>query len=192
METSRAQQPMGIDRILIPGILAGMVASVPMGLLALIVSATVHDRGFFTPAYLVTSLVGDDALGRSLREAAQGDMYHVSIEPLVFGSAIHLILAGLFGAVFAVIAQRVPKRLTVPASVAYALVVMVVMVFIVVPAVDIALSGTRQLDGFVSQAGFWTLLGQHVIFGLVVGWWPWLRPRPLRQRLRAPSSLRAP
>jgi hypothetical protein len=192
MEAGRAQQPTGIDRILIPGILAGMVASVPMGLIALIASATVHDRGFFTPVYLVTSLVGDDALARSLREAAQGDLFFVEIEPLVFGSAIHLLLASFFGAVFALIAQRVPKRLTLPASVAYALVVMVIMVFIVVPLADIALQGPRAMEGFVSQAGFWTLLSQHIVFGVVVGSWPWLRPRPLKQRLRAPSSFRTP
>jgi len=191
MDTSRAQQPTGIDRILVPGILAGMVAAVPMALLAMVVSATIHERGFFTPLYLITSLVGDGAISRSLRQAAQGQQFTALVEPLVFGSAVHLTLGAFFGALFAALAQKVPKRLTLAASVAYALVVMLVMVFILVPLADAGLSGPRSLEGLVSQAGLWTLIGQHVVFGLVVGWWPWLRPRPLRQRLRAPAPMRA-
>ena len=48
-----------IDRLLVPGVLAGMVAAIPMALVATLVTAF-QDRGFLRPAYQVAFVIVGD------------------------------------------------------------------------------------------------------------------------------------
>ena len=172
-----------IDRILVPGILAGMVAAVPMGIFSMIAAATYQHRGFFTPMYHITSLLGDDTAARSLQEAASGDVFFFVPEPAIFGVAMHLVVGGFFGAIFAVVARGViarvpPSRASIIAvGVAYALFVMLLMSLVLVPAADAVLSGEERVSSFASVAGWGTFTIQHVIYGLVLGLWPVFRPQ---------------
>lgn len=178
-----SQQSAGIDRILIPGILAGLAASVPMALFSMVASLTYQGRGLFSPFYLITSILGDDTIFTSLRLAERGNAYLLVAEPIVFGVVMHLMVGSFFGAVFAVIAQKVPPGKTIPVAVVYALLVMVLMVFVIVPLVDRVMGGDRFGD-LATEGGLLTLVIQHVIYGLVLGWWPWLRPGVTRLGLR--------
>lgn len=183
-----------IDRILVPGILAGMVAAVPMGIFSMIAAATYQHRGFFTPMYHITSLLGDDTAARSLQEAASGDVFFFVPEPTIFGVAMHLVVGGFFGAIFAVVARAVvaralPSRATIIAvGIAYALLVMLLMSLVLVPAADAVLSGEERVSSFASVAGWGTFTIQHVIYGLVLGLWPVFRPQDFTSAARAESE----
>lgn len=183
-----------IDRIMVPGILAGMVAAFPMGLFAMIAAATYQHRGFYTPMYHITSLLGDDTAARSLQEVASGDVFFFVPEPAIFGVAMHLVVGGFFGAIFAVVARAVvaralPSRATIIAvGVAYALLVMLLMSLVLVPAADAVLSGEERVSSFASVAGWGTFTIQHVIYGLVLGLWPVFRPQDFTSAVRAESE----
>jgi len=188
-----------IDRILVPGILAGMVAAVPMGLFSLIAAATYQHRGFFTPMYHIASLLGDDTAARSLQAAASGDVFFFVPEPAIFGVAMHLVVGGFFGAIFALVArvllsrvepsQALPSRASIIAvGVVYALLVMLLMSFVLVPAADAVLSGEERVSSFASVAGWGTFTIQHVIYGLVLGVWPVFRPQDFISAARAESE----
>ncbi len=183
-----------IDRILVPGILAGMVAAVPMGLFSMIAAATYQHRGFFTPMYHIASLLGDDTAARSLQEAASGDVFFFVPEPTIFGVAMHLVVGGFFGAIFSVVARALPSRVVpsrpsiIAVGVAYALLVMLLMSLVLVPAADAVLSGEERVSSFASVAGWGTFTIQHVIYGLVLGLWPLFRPQDFTSAARAESE----
>ena len=183
-----------IDRIVVPGILAGMVAAVPMGIFSMIAAATYQHRGFFTPMYHIASLLGDDTAARSLQEAASGDVFFFVPEPTIFGVAMHLVVGGFFGAIFSVVARAVvarigPSRASIIAvGVAYALLVMLLMSLVLVPAADAVLSGEERVSSFASVAGWGTFTIQHVIYGLVLGLWPVFRPQDFTSAARAESE----
>jgi hypothetical protein len=187
-----------IDRIVVPGILAGMVAAVPMGIFSMIAAATYQHRGFFLPMYHIASLLGDDTAARSLQEAASGDVFFFVPEPAIFGVAMHLVVGGFFGAIFAVVARvllarvepsrALPSRASIAVGVAYALLVMLLMSFVLVPAADAVLSGEERVSSFASVAGWGTFTIQHVIYGLVLGLWPVFRPQDFTSAVRAESE----
>ena len=188
-----------IDRIVVPGILAGMVAAVPMGIFSMIAAATYQHRGFFLPMYHIASLLGDDTAARSLQEAASGDVFFFVPEPAIFGVAMHLVVGGFFGAIFAVVARvllsrvepsrALPSRASIIAvGVVYALLVMLLMSFVLVPAADAVLSGEERVSSFASVAGWGTFTIQHVIYGLVLGLWPVFRPQDFTSAVRAESE----
>jgi hypothetical protein len=188
-----------IDRIVVPGILAGMVAAVPMGIFSMIAAATYQHRGFFLPMYHIASLLGDDTAARSLQEAASGDVFFFVPEPAIFGVAMHLVVGGFFGAIFAVVARvllsrvepsrALPSRASIIAvGVVYALLVMLLMSFVLVPAADAVLSGEERVSSFASVAGWGTFTIQHVIYGLVLGLWPVFRPQDFTSAARAESE----
>jgi hypothetical protein len=198
-----------IDRIVVPGILAGMVAAVPMGIFSMIAAATYQHRGFFLPMYHIASLLGDDTAARSLQEAARGDVFFFVPEPAIFGVAMHLMVGGFFGAIFAVVARvllsrvepsralpsralpsrALPSRASIIAvGVVYALLVMLLMSLVLVPAADAVLSGEERVSSFASVAGWGTFTIQHVIYGLVLGLWPVFRPQDFTSAVRAESE----
>jgi len=193
-----------IDRIVVPGILAGMVAAVPMGIFSMIAAATYQHRGFFLPMYHIASLLGDDTAARSLQEAARGDVFFFVPEPAIFGVAMHLVVGGFFGAIFAVVARvllfrvepsrvepsrALPSRASIVAvGVVYALLVMLLMSLVLVPAADAVLSGEERVSSFASVAGWGTFTIQHVIYGLVLGLWPVFRPQDFTSAVRAESE----
>jgi len=193
-----------IDRIVVPGILAGMVAAVPMGIFSMIAAATYQHRGFFLPMYHIASLLGDDTAARSLQEAARGDVFFFVPEPAIFGVAMHLVVGGFFGAIFAVVARvllfrvepsralpsrALPSRASIIAvGVVYALLVLLLMSLVLVPAADAVLSGEERVSSFASVAGWGTFTIQHVIYGLVLGLWPVFRPQDFTSAVRAESE----
>lgn len=186
----RRWDPEQIDRILVPGILAGMAAATAMGLFAMIAAATYQHRGFYTPLYRIASLLGDDTVVRSLREAAGGDPFYFVPEPVFFGAGTHLMVGAFFGAVYAVVTPPPRSRLiSILTGIIYGLLVMLAMGLVLVPAADALLGRAERLPDLPSMAGWWTFTFQHLIYGLVLGWWPWLRPGEVRER-PSPSAER--
>jgi hypothetical protein len=167
-----------IDRLLMPGILAGLVAAAAMGIFLMTAAATYQHRGFYTPMYHIASLLGDDTVERSVPASVNGEIFMLVPESLMAGVAIHLVVGGFFGGLFALVARtELAQRAIVAAGVVYGLAVMVVMGLVVVPLADGALSGDPRVASFPRVAGWLTFVVAHVIYGLVLGLWVVLRPQ---------------
>jgi uncharacterized membrane protein YagU involved in acid resistance len=177
---ARAQVP-AMQRALEAGIMAGMVAAVPMGLLVLIASATVEHDGFFTPTYRVVSMLDPTPLLVSLQEAATGSQFYFDRQPMFSGGAAHLAVGAFFGAVFALVARYLrpqgPAALAV--GVAYGLAVMLFMAVAGLPLIALVLGGGEVITKMPSDLGWLTFGAAHALYGLVLGAWILRRPDDL-------------
>jgi hypothetical protein len=177
---ARAQLP-ATQRAMEAGIMAGMLAAVPMGLLALIASATIEHDGFFTPIYRVVSILDAAPLLVSLQEAAFGSQFYFDQQPMFAGGAAHLAVGSFFGAVFALVARRL--RLHGPAALAggvvYGLAVMTFMAVAGLPLVALVLGGGEVITGLPGDLGWQNFVAAHALYGLVLGAWILRRPDDL-------------
>jgi hypothetical protein len=159
------------------GILAGIAASFPMALVWMIASASVGD-GFFTPMYHVAFVVDPHTWPDSLRFAAAGEATYFRNEPFFFGVAMHVVVGGFFGVVFALGARwlRPPRRLALMAGTAYGLVVMAVMSVVALPIIANAVDGGDPIALMGAEVGWPIFVLDHLVYGLGLGLW--LRWRP--------------
>jgi uncharacterized membrane protein YagU involved in acid resistance len=172
----RPTEETNIDRVLVPGVLAGMVAAIPMALVATLVTAF-QDRGFLRPAYQVAFVIVGEETRTSLEGVLADDPFFVEAQMVFFGAVMHLAVGGFFGALFAFLApvSRFPRhRLLIGA--AYGLLVMAVMSAIVLPLVALVLDAGPEVWGFPSRLGWPLFVLQHLVYGLMLGWWKWYGP----------------
>lgn len=170
-----------LDRVLQKGIFAGFVASAAMGIVAMAASATYQGRGFYTPAYHVAFIIDPHTMGISLERASNGERFFFSQEAFVFGMAGHIVVAGVLGALFALVAitLRWQGRRALTGGVVYGLVVMALMSLFVLPAAG-ALSGAGDpISRMGNEIGWPTFAVVHAVFGLVLGAWLYIRPQDL-------------
>jgi hypothetical protein len=159
-----------IDRAVVPGVLAGIVAAAVMGLFAAIAAATWRHLTVTAPLREIAALVTPDAVAKQAADVVR--------EPLIFAGAIHLGVGGFFGAVFGVVARaaRPRGRVAVLAGALYGLGVMALMSLVVLPVVA-GLSGAgAPISGLPGRVGWATFAAAHVLFGLVLGLWVLVRP----------------
>ena len=175
----RARQAAALDRLLAPGILAGMVAAAVAGVFAVVVAGTVRHVGFFTPVYRVAALVDARALETSLEQARHGQPLWVEWEPLVFGTVMQLGVGAAFGALFALLVHwlRPPGRVALALGAGYGLVVMAVTRWLLEPAAAAAAAPGSPLAHLPGGAGWPAFTLQHLLFGLTLGFWVLARPQ---------------
>jgi len=91
----------------------------------------------------------------------------------VLGLVIHMMWSALWGIIFGLIASGLHLRggAAVIGGMVYGLLVMLVMSYIVAPIVG--------SPNFFQLLGWPTWTIGHVLFGMVVGLWPVLRPQDL-------------
>lgn len=174
----RTQRAPGPQHTLEAGIMAGLVAAVPMGLLVMVAGATWQHTGFFTPAYRVVTMLDPTPMRVSLEEAASGSPFYADQQPLVAGIGAHLAVGCFFGVVFALLARALRPRgpAALAAGVAYGLVVMGFMALVGLPLVARVLGGGEAISDLPSLLGWPTFVAAHLLFGLVLGAWLLLRP----------------
>jgi hypothetical protein len=169
-----------LDRILAPGILAGMVAALLMGLLAVIAAVAWRHLPASTPLTEI-AVLADPRLAGAVTDQP------VAKEPLVFAGAVHLLVGGLLGGAFAVIARVArlaglargggAQAAAVPlAGVLYGLVVMALMSLVVLPAVGSLSGAGAPISDLASRVGWATFAAEHALFGLALGLWVLVRP----------------
>lgn len=175
------QRTEALERTLEKGVFFGVLASIPMGLCAMTASATYQGRGFFTPGYHVAFTIDPNTLGLSLQRAADGDRFFMSQESFVFGLAIHVIVAGIFGALFAVVATRLrlPGRQVLVGGIVYGLAVMALMSALVLPVAGAAFDAGDPISRMGSEIGWATFAALHAVYGLALGTWVYVRPQDL-------------
>lgn len=176
------RRPEALERTLEKGVFFGVLASIPMGLCAMTASGTYQGRGFFTPAYHVAFTIDPNTWGLSLGRAANGERFFMSQESFVFGLAIHVMVAGVFGALFAVVATRLRLRgrQILVGGLVYGLAVMVLMSALVLPVAGAAFDAGDPISRMGSEIGWATFAALHALFGLVLGTWVYVRPQDLQ------------
>lgn len=153
-------------RLIVAGIIAGIIAGIVMAMYAMLASATVLAQGFFTPLYGIASpIVGQSAMQTSMHEGV-----YFTLGPALLGLMIHMMFSAVFGIIFGLAARALRLRggLAVLAGMVYGVIVLLVMSFIVLPIV-----GAGTLPATVGWPSFTV---EHLMYGVVLGLWPVLRP----------------
>ena len=186
--------PRASVRMALGGLVAGTGAAATMIAYAMVAAATYQDTGFFTPLYHIAStFIEPSAMEASMQHAMGGDSFHLDMGPAALGMAIHLGTGAVLGAAFGVLigALRSPRLAALPLGAAYGLVVLGVMSLVVLPVVAEAFDGGKAISDMPDMVGWGTFSLEHLIFGLVLGLWPLLRPGPVQLRRGATPSFAA-
>jgi len=178
-QDGRTARLAGVERAIETGMMAGMAAAVPMGIFAMIASATWQHAGFYTPMYRIASVLDPLPLEASLEEAAAGSpSFYFYPQPMFAGFAVHLAIGGFFGVLFVVLvrALRVRGPVALAAGVLYGLAVAALMGLVLLPLAADQLGGGRQIAEAASIVGWPTFAAWHLVYGLGLGTWILLRP----------------
>jgi hypothetical protein len=138
----------------------------------LMLVATVLRKGFLTPLYMIAApFTGPDEATTSMAAAGAGDPLLYAPGAVTLGTLVHLTCSLLFGAVFAALASRyrVAGPGVLAAGVLYALAVMLVTSFAVLPLGAELLGGGAVVADMAAQLGWATWIVAHIVFGLVLG-----------------------
>ena len=168
------------------GVFAGMVASVALGLFTMVASATYQGRGFFTPMYHAAFIIDGQTLGVAIHKAASGEPFYFARETFVFGMIVHVMVGGVLGAVFALVAKRfrLHGARAIAGGLLYGIVAMVFMSLVVLPQAATLFAAGEPISRMGHEIGWLTFVAQFAVFGLVLGLWLYLRPRDVGEAPR--------
>ncbi|MDP3892987.1 hypothetical protein [Nocardioides sp.] len=149
---------------------AGVVASVAMGMYAMVASY-LKDTGFFTPLHHIASLVADPSsmVDSMTAHQMEGDGFVVTAGVALLGAVIHMMTGAMYGAVLglAVARLRVGTSALAGIGLAYGALVFVMSAFVGLPLAATVLDAGDPIADMASMAGWWTFLVEHLVFGLV-------------------------
>jgi hypothetical protein len=183
-----------VGRAVLGGAIAGLVASVLMGMFAMIAAATYQGTGFFTPMYHIAStFISGDAMKTSMDRAMHGSDFYFAAGPALLGAIVHMMWGAMLGAIFGVLAWwlRLRGAAAPVAGVVYGLAVMIVDSLIVLPIAASVFGGGTPISDMPQIVGWGTFTIEHAIFGLVVGLWPALRPQDVSAPAERPGPVAA-
>lgn len=150
---------------LIAGAIAGMLGGAMMAMFTMLATGTYLHMGFFTPLYVIASpLTGP----QSMMVAMHGGAFSFALGPAALGLVVHMMWSALWGIIFGLIASVLHLRgaAAIVGGMAY---VVLIMNFVLLPIV-----GAPNL---LTLLGGTTFTIGHLLFGMVVGLWPVLRPQ---------------
>jgi hypothetical protein len=156
---------------LLRGVTSGIVASVVMGMYAMVASLY-HGTGFFTPLHHIASSVGSPAaMMDSMAAAATGDNTFIVAGSALLGACVHMMVGAMAGAIFVALVSLRPvgHTTTVVAGVVFGLLVMLVNTLIVLPVVARVFGGGDPIANMGAVAGWLTFTVEHALFGLALG-----------------------
>lgn len=162
---------MGLSRAIMIGVGAGVVAAIAMAMYAML-AAWSKDTGFFTPLYHIASLwISQDSMMASMQADMGGDAFHFELGPAVLGAAIHMMTGAAYGAVFALALSRVAlgAALTALAGLVWGGLVFLISSFVGLPVAAALFDSGDQITDMAEMAGWGTFIGEHLVFGLVLG-----------------------
>lgn len=153
--------------------LAGVIASMAMGMVAMIAAATYQGTGFFTPLYHIASLVvSPDSMMKSMMAASAGTTFTFTAGAAVVGLMIHMMVGAGFGAIFGLILTRLPGLSVgarVLAGMAFGVVAFAASAFVLLPMMSVLANDSDAIRNMASMVGYPTFLLEHVVFGMVLG-----------------------
>jgi hypothetical protein len=170
-----------MERVAERGIFAGVVASAVMAVFAMVASGTYQGRGFFTPMYHAAFIIDDETMRVAIAQAGSGEPFYFFREAFVFGMIAHVLVGGVLGGVFAVVADRVRLHGTraIVGGLVYGLAVMTVMSLVVLPQAANLFGAGEPISRMGAEVGWPTFAAQFAVFGLVLGSWLFLRPQDI-------------
>jgi hypothetical protein len=162
------------------GASAGVIASVAMGIYAMVASY-LKDTGFFTPLHHIASLfAAPDAMMESMMGAMEkGDGFVITAGVAFLGLMIHMITGAIYGAILGIAAARLNLGVAVLAGVGlvYGALVFVVSAFVGLPLAaaifgvdDLKMgemAGKNPIGDMAEMAGWGVFFTEHLVFGLV-------------------------
>jgi uncharacterized membrane protein YagU involved in acid resistance len=163
---------------LIAGAIAGMLGGAMMAMFTMLATATYLHMGFFTPLYVIASPLSGP---QSMMTAMHGSTFYFALGPALLGLVVHMMWSALWGIIFGLIAYGLHLRGTaaVIGGMVYGVLIMLLMNFVVLPIV-----GAPNLLSLLGGATF--IIG-HLLFGMVVGLWPVLRPQDVTSLFGRPA-----
>jgi hypothetical protein len=152
------------------GLGTGLLAGIIMAMFAMIAGATYLNKGFFTPLYMIGApFAGTEDVMTSIQHARSGNMFWFSLGAALSGAAVHAGMSAFLGLAFGVVAGRPTMLNGAIAGITYALVVMLLTSFVVLPITAAILGGGSVVNHMPSRVGWPTWVTSHVIYGLVLG-----------------------
>lgn len=149
---------------------AGVLASVAMGLYAMVASY-LKDTGFFTPLHHIASVVAapDPMMESMMAHQTAGDAFVVTASVALLGAVIHMMTGAMYGAILGLAVAKLTMGTGVLAVIGlvYGALVFVFSAFVGLPLAAAILDAGDPIADMASMAGWWTFLIEHLIFGLV-------------------------
>jgi hypothetical protein len=162
---------------------AGVVASIVMGMYAMIASL-IKDTGFFTPLHHIATLFVDPtAMMESMMGAMSGEgSFEISAGPAILGLVIHMMTGAMYGALFGAAAtwlKQVSVALLGIAGLVYGFIVYLISAFVSLPVaagifgVDALgegdMKGMNPISDMAEMAGTNVFIPEHLVFGIILG-----------------------
>jgi hypothetical protein len=151
---------------LLPGVIAGLIAGVAMAMFAMLVTAF-GGQGLLAPPQMIAEpFVGPFHPGA------------LNVGAFVVGLIVHMMFSAVYGIVFGLIWQGIARGgiVALVGGMVYGLVLWAVMGYVVAPLVGSHIA--QEIP-----TGAWIVA--HLMFGLVLGLWPILRPADFRAPVAA-------
>jgi len=153
---------------LIAGAITGMIGGAMMAMFTMIATATYLHMGFFTPLYVIASpLTGP----QTMMTAMHAGTFYFAVGTALLGLIVHMMWSAFWGIIFGLIAYGLHLRgvVAIIGGMVYGVLILLVMNFVLLPIV-----GAPNL---LHLLGGTTFVIGHLLFGMVVGLWPVLRPQ---------------
>jgi hypothetical protein len=167
VQTSRRA---GVGGALAAGAVAGVLASIVMGMYAM-VAGWVDGTGFFTPLHHIASLwAAPDAMMTSMEAAMAGNDFRITAGTAVLGAVIHMMTGAMYGAVFGLIISRLHlgRGALLAAGLVYGGLVFVMSAFVGLPVAAAIFDAGDPISNMAEMAGWTTFAVEHLLFGLVL------------------------
>ena len=156
------------DVVGLAGTIAGLGGGLAMVITGAVVAAALGHDIWLEPKQIAALVYGPAATAQP----------GFAAEPVLVGTLIHFLVAGLLGAIFGIVSHRILHLTTdfglpVYIGLSYGIWLWVVNYFVVLPVLNPALTETYAPSFMV----------QHIVYGSVLGLlYIWLRPDPYHER----------
>jgi hypothetical protein len=161
---------------------AGIVASIAMGMYAMVASY-LKDTGFFTPLHHIATLFAEPtAMMESMMAAMEkGDHFAITGGVAFLGLVIHMMTGAMYGAILglAVAKLRLGVGILALVGLVYGAIVFAASAFVGLPLAasifgvdDLGegpMAGMNSIADMAEMAGWGVFFSEHLLFGLVTG-----------------------
>ena len=150
------------NSLIVPGAIAGLIAGIVMAMWAMIVAAVMGVGLLAPPQMIAEPFFGPFQMG----------IFNAGA--FIVGLMVHMMFSIVFGILFALIWQGIAQGGTVSilGGMIYGVLIWVVMSYVVGPIVGAHIAQEMPL---------WAWLVAHLMFGVILGAWPILRPAEFRR-----------
>lgn len=161
---------------------AGVIASIAMGVYAMVASY-LKDTGFFTPLHHIATVFAEPtAMMNSMMAAMEGgDNFEITGGVALLGLVIHMMTGAVYGAILGLAVARLQLGAMVLGVIGlvYGAVVFAASAFVGLPlAASIfgvddftegPMAGLNSIADMAEMAGWGVFFSEHLLFGLVLG-----------------------